>query len=169
MIEYYGKLIPTTIEELVDPNHSALVVVDVQNDFCVEDGKLACPEMVNDLKLLIGEARRTGVMLVHIQDTLLPNRLSDSAAWIRHYMVGLRTDDPRLVRESAVDGTWGHEIVDDVKPLKGEITIKKYRSSAFEGTPLDLLRTIGIAVAVLGAMLLIDHLPASRLRQGVHA
>jgi hypothetical protein len=41
-------------------------------------------------------------------------------------------------------------------------------SAPHSATPLDLLRTIGIAVAVLGAMLLLDHIAASRLRRVVH-
>ena len=139
MVEYYGREIPTTLSELVDPKHTALILVDIQNDFCIKNGKLTCPELVMNNKNLIEEARKVGVMIIFIQDTLLPERLSDSAAWIRHYMVGLKTNDPNQVKESALDGTWGHEIVEDIKPQKGDLIIKKFRSSSFEGTPLDLL------------------------------
>jgi nicotinamidase-related amidase len=38
MIEVYGRKVLTTIEELVDPRRTALVVIDVQNDFCSEGG-----------------------------------------------------------------------------------------------------------------------------------
>jgi nicotinamidase-related amidase len=139
MVEYFGKEIPTKLEELVGSYHTALIVVDVQNDFCIREEELACPEMVKKLKALIESARQAGVMVVYIQDTLLSDRRSDSAPWIRHYMIALKTDDPTAVKEIALDGSWGHEIVDDIKPLSREIIIKKYRSSAFIGTPLDLM------------------------------
>jgi nicotinamidase-related amidase len=150
MVEWFGKEIPTKLGELVKPYHTALIVVDVQNDFCMREGKLDCPDMVRQLKALIESARRAGVMVVYIQDTLLSDRRSDSAAWIRHYMIALKTEDPTLVKEIAVDGTWGHEIVDDIKPLPGDIIIKKYRSSAFYGTPLDMmLRSNMIKTAII--------------------
>ena len=44
-----------------------------------------------------------------------------------------------------VYGTWGAEIIDELKPQPGDITIKKQRYDGFFGTNLDLiLRTLGI-------------------------
>ena len=53
---------------------------------------------------------------LYIQDTILEDRLSDSAPWVRHYMVGMKTDDPHDVTEGAREGTWRHAIVDEIKP-----------------------------------------------------
>ena len=39
MIEVFGRQLPLTLAELVDPRHTALVVVDVQNDICLPEGK----------------------------------------------------------------------------------------------------------------------------------
>lgn len=139
MIEHFGKRIPTTLEELVRPEDTAVIVVDVQNDFCTKEGKLTCPEMVTKLRSLIEAARRAKVLVIYIEDTLLPRRMSDSAPWIRHYMIGMQTNDPRRVKESVLDGSWGQQVVDDIKPLPEDIIIKKFRSSSFLGTPLDLI------------------------------
>ncbi|MDX6466088.1 MAG: hypothetical protein QOI27_1128, partial [Gaiellaceae bacterium] len=38
MIEIEGKQVFTELEELVDPKHTALVVVDMQRDFCIPGG-----------------------------------------------------------------------------------------------------------------------------------
>ena len=86
MIKYYNKNILRTIEELVDPKNVALVVVDVQNDFVMKDSELQCPKMVNKLKNLIESARKAGVIVIYLQDTLLPKRLSDSAPYFEKYM-----------------------------------------------------------------------------------
>jgi nicotinamidase-related amidase len=141
----YGKQIPTTLQDLVEPKATALIVVDVQYEFATRDGKLLFPEMVDNLRHVIEQARRVGVLVVYIQDTLLPGRFSDSPAWVRHYMAAEKTQDPHAISVEAVDGTPGHQIIDDVRPLAGELVIKKHRSSAFVGTPLDLLlRSNGI-------------------------
>ncbi|MGA3297923.1 MAG: isochorismatase family cysteine hydrolase [Candidatus Bathyarchaeia archaeon] len=141
----FGKEIPTSLEDLVDPRKTALVIIDVQNDYAKENGRLLFPEMVASLKRVIDEARRIGVLVIYVQDTLLPGRFSDSPAWVRHYMIPARTDDPETIGTDALDGSKGHQVIDEIKPLSNELIIKKYRSSAFVGTSLDLLlRSNGI-------------------------
>ena len=139
MIKYYNKEILRTLEELVNPEYAALVVVDVQNDFVKSDGKLACPDTIMKLKNLIESARKAGVMVVYLQDTLLPRRLSDSAPYFEKYMKFQGSDDPKDVKDEAVFETWGWEIIDEIKPLFGEPKIVKYRSDGFVGTGLDLI------------------------------
>lgn len=144
MIKYHGKEILTALEELVKPEHTALIVVDIQNDFCVlpleaarSERKLACPEMVSKTVNLIEHARQAEALVVYLQDTLLPRRMSDSAPYFKKYM--RRTGDPKKVKNKAIDRTWGHEIIEEIKPQPGEAMIIKYRSDGFVGTGLDLL------------------------------
>ena len=141
----YGKEIPTSLEDLVDPKKSALIIIDVQNDYARENGKLLFPEMVNNLRKVIDEARRVGVLVIYIQDTFWPGGFSDSPAWVRHYMLGEKQSDPENISADAIEGSMGHQIIDELKPLPTELVVKKYRSSAFVGTSLDLLlRSNGI-------------------------
>jgi ureidoacrylate peracid hydrolase len=105
----------------------------------MKDGKLACPGMVSKLKKLIENAREVGVMVVYLQDTLLPRRLSDSAPYFEKYMKYMDTDIPENVPDEAVYGTWGWEIIDEIEPLFGEARIVKYRSDGFVGTGLDVI------------------------------
>ena len=78
-------------------------------------------------------------MVIYLQDTLLPKRLSDSAPYFEKYMKYIETDDPEKVKDEAVFGTWGWKILDEIKPLIGEVQIVKYRSDGFIGTGLDLI------------------------------
>jgi ureidoacrylate peracid hydrolase len=131
------------LEQKVDPRSAALIVVDVQNDFCHEEGASAknAKEPGDDLPRtfvprlvhFIDEARRVGMPVIFIQTTHSP--ATDSEAWDerhegrRHYV--------------CLDGSWGAEFY-GVKPLPGETIVNKHRYSAFTGTNLDeILRSLG--------------------------
>ncbi len=115
----------------LDAARTALVIVDMQNDFVNPRGKLfvpTAPGTVPKIKRLLEKAREAEVMTVFTKDTHYPG-------------------DPefRIWGQHVVRGTWGWEIVDDLKPVEGEIVIEKTRYDAFYGTPLDdLLRAYGI-------------------------
>ena len=131
----YGKEIPISIPELVDPKHSALLIIDLQNDYAKRNGRLLYPQLVGNLVRIVEAARRAGILVLYIQDTVLRNRLSDSPAWIRHYMLGESKKDPARIGTGGLDGTKGQEIIDEIRPQENEIIVKKFRSSAFVGTP----------------------------------
>ena len=135
----YGKEIPISVEDLVDPKHTALLVIDVQNDYAKKNGQLLFPQLVKNLVRMVEAARRTGILILYIQDTLLRERLSDSPAWIRHYMLGESKKDPAEISAEGLDGSIGQQIIDEIRPQQNEIVIKKFRSSAFVGTGLDLI------------------------------
>jgi len=133
----YGKEIPVSIPELLDPKRSALLIIDVQNDYAKKNGQLLFPKLVKNLARLVKAARRTGILILYIQDTLRRDRLSDSPALLRRYMLG--ESKKSLAELSALDGTVGQQIIDEICPQRNEIVIKKFRSSAFVGTGLDLI------------------------------
>ncbi|WP_069807834.1 cysteine hydrolase family protein [Vulcanisaeta thermophila] len=111
-------------EELVlDPTRTAVVVVDMQNDFVRPNGKLYVPTAeatIPAIKRLIEKARDANVPVIYTQDWHFKN-------------------DPefRIWGEHCVMGTWGAEIVDELKPLPNDIVIRKRRYDAFFGTDLD--------------------------------
>lgn len=156
MREVYGKLVCETLAEVVHPSRTALLVVDVQNDYCSpggaldrEGGDIAMTRaVVPNVSALVEAARRYGVKVVWLQQTWLPGGASDSPAWI--YMKrrnGIRA-------ERCVEGTWGQQFVAGLEPRAGEPIVKKHRSSGFVGTNLDLiLRSNRIeTVVVIGVM-----------------
>lgn len=140
-----------SLEERVDPRHSALVVVDVQNDFCHEDGGLAragndmglVQEMVPRLAGTVEAARAAGVPLFFLR--IIQSDRTNSDAW-----EALEGDGGnRLV----VDGTWGAEYYGPIRPGEGEVEIIKHRHSGFNFTPLDsMLRSLSIRTVVIGGV-----------------
>ncbi len=123
-------------EVRVDPARSALIVVDMQNDFVSDGGSLRVPDAeatIPAIAALLELARGSGMRVVFSQDT--------------H-----REGDPewRIWPEHAREGTWGWEIVGALAPRADETVIRKVRYDAFYGTPLDhLLRLWGIDTLVL--------------------
>jgi nicotinamidase-related amidase len=160
LINIEGKNVFTELEELIDPAHTALVVIDMQRDFIEPDG--AYGELGVDLSMysesrprlaaLLAAARRGGMLVVHLQNTALPGRMSDSPAQIRFNLrmhEEVRHDGPPL--RYTVPGTPGYEFAPDFAPLPGELVVRKYRSSGFWGTNLDLLLgSNGIQTVVVG-------------------
>ena len=80
-----------TLEEKVDPKHSALLVIDVQNDFIHSDGghgkagAIVTPaqEMVPHLIKFIEEARRVGLPIIYTQAT--HSRWTDTPSWRQRF------------------------------------------------------------------------------------
>jgi nicotinamidase-related amidase len=153
MIIVENKCVYTTLAELIDPGHTALVVVDMQHDFCKADGafgKLGIDlsmyqPMIPRLAQLIAAARSASVLIIYIQMTVLPGRKSESPAQIRFNMRMHKTFHPENPLLYTIDGSAGQEIIPELAPQQGDIMVKKYRSSAFWGTNLNmLLRSNGI-------------------------
>ena len=147
-----GRLIYETLSELVGSEHTALLLIDMQNDFCSSGGTFALngydvsmyDAMVPRVERLLRAARNTNVLRIFIQNTTLAGHLSDSPAQVRFRMRLSRDPDAVSLRYTD-DDTWGQEFVPALAPETGEPVLKKYRSSAFVGTPLDLLlRSNGI-------------------------
>ena len=160
MITVDGKAVYTELVELVAARHTALLLVDMQRDFIDPDGLFG--ELGVDLTMyersrprlatLLAEARRAGALVIHVQNTALPDRMSDSPAQIRFNLrmhENARREGPPL--RYTVPGTIGYEFVDEFQPIAGELVVNKYRSSAFWGTNMEmLLRSNGVETVVIG-------------------
>jgi nicotinamidase-related amidase len=159
MIEVAGKQVFTELSEVIDPAHTALLIVDMQRDFCSAGGSFdrfgvdlsMYPPVIDRVAELIAAAREAGVLPVFIQMTVLPGQTSDSPAQIRFNMRlhdGHHGETEPLTY--TLDGSDGQKFVPGLEPLDGELVVKKYRSSAFWGTNLDLLlRSNGIKSVVI--------------------
>jgi len=161
MIEIAGKQVFTELAELVDPAHAALVVVDMQRDFCVAGGAFdrlgvdlsMYPPLIPRLARLIAGARAAAVPVYYVQMTVLPNRASESPAQIRFNLrLHLASHGDLDALSYTAEGSEGQQIIPELAPRDGDLVVKKYRSSGFWGTNLDLLlRSNGIrAVIVTG-------------------
>ncbi len=148
MITIENKVVFTTLAELVDPKHTALIVVDMQNDFCKPGGAFdqlgidisMYPAMLPHLSRMLAGAREVGVKVIYILMTVLPNRVSDSPAQIRFNMrLHLASHGAAQPLLYTIEGSAGQEILEELAPQAGDLVVRKYRSSAFWGTNLDML------------------------------
>jgi ureidoacrylate peracid hydrolase len=149
-----GVSVRDSLEEFVDPRTAALLVVDVQNDFCHSDGHFArykkdlasTQAMLPKLISFVNAAQDLGVRTVFIQQQTLPGGKSDSPAWLRFKCRDGKSPDYTL------KGSWGAALVDGLAPRANDITIEKFRPDAFVSTNIDqALRVNGIeSVIVLG-------------------
>lgn len=136
-------------EERIDPTHTAVLVVDIQNDFCAPDGyigrKYGCDAAANEALAarnvtLSDTARAAGCLIVWIQAIYDPVYLSAPMLM----KGGSAGNEVRCV-----DGSWGADFY-NVAPREGDLVIRKHRYSAFSGTSLDnLLRRNGIRTTVI--------------------
>ncbi len=150
MIRYNNMLIPTSIEEVIEPKHSAVIAIDLQRDLTIPrnpDDNMY-PDVVKKLAVFLDQARKYRTPIVYTQAFNSPDPHS-AANWYMSMRVR-RQKDPRKVIRKVVPGTRGAEILDEVKPRDGDIVISKPRNSAFFGTGLDLmLRNTGVKTVIL--------------------
>ena len=144
-----GKEVFTTIEELVNPKYTALLLIDIQNDYITPGGiwgekgnKFVLGQFVPNVKGVLEAARRSNILVAYAQLTIHPNFMAESPASLRSRLIriGYQSGDSidKLV-PYCIDGTWGWQIIDELAPLTNEIVIKKHRASAFIGTSLDMI------------------------------
>ncbi len=127
-------------EVRVDPGRTALIVVDMQNDFVKEGGSLVVPDAEGTIPViqrLLELARGPGMKVIFTQDT----HTDDDPEW-------------EIWPEHVREGSWGWHIVDELEPQDGELVIRKVRYDAFYGTHLDhFLRLWGMeSVIVCGTV-----------------
>ena len=113
---------------VLDASRTAVVVVDMINEFCKPGGKMVLPgyeTLMPQQKELIAAARRNDVPVIFVVDS---------------HRRDMRRDREWLKRTPhCVENTWATEIIDDLEPQDGDIRVIKHRYSAFFQTDLDLV------------------------------
>lgn len=147
-----NETVLSTLEQKIDPRHTAVVVIDVQNDFCHDEGYLhklgldisSTQAMLPALETFIAAARKTNVRVVFVQ-----------GIYNNQYLSGPFIDKDRkggLMVERCVEGSWGADFY-KVTPLPFEPVVKKHRYSAFIRTNLDqLLKEANIKTLILAGV-----------------
>jgi nicotinamidase-related amidase len=102
---------------------TALVIVDMQNDFVKEEGNLVVPaasETIGSIQQLLEAGRAHDVRIAYTQDTQVEDD-PEFDVWPQH----------------CLEGTWGWQIIDELMPEPDDLICKKNRYDGFYGTWLD--------------------------------
>ncbi len=135
---------PFTVS-VIHPTKTALIIVDMQNDFVAEGAPLRATmaaAVVPPLQRALTHARRTGMRVIF---TAQAHRRDGCDMGVFGNLW-----PPVAERVGLVDGEPGIDIYPELQPLPHEIVLKKRRYSAFYGTELDIiLRSSGIETAII--------------------
>jgi len=140
----------------MDPQKTAVVLVEFQNDFTSEGGALhgavkdsmEATDMISNTQAAVAAARAAGATIIHA-----PIQFAEGYGEI--------TSTPYGILKGVVDtnafvkGSWGADFVEDVSPQAGDIVLEGKRGlDAFASTNLDfILRSKGIQTVALGGFL----------------
>jgi ureidoacrylate peracid hydrolase len=136
----------------MDLKRTALLVIDMQNAFVSKGGMfdLSGKDMdyiartVKPNRNIINAAGEKGVKVVYAVHRISAD-MKETGPMSRFSMTPERLKNPEIRNGSILEGTWGTEIIEELKPLEDEMVIVKRRFGAFSGTELDMmLRTFDI-------------------------
>lgn len=138
----------------LDLKRTALLIVDLQNDFLHADGAYArgganlpgAAALIANMKSVADAMRTAGGWIISTQFTLVPGRGGEPL--ISPHLKQLR---PFLAKGDFQPGAWGHSLIDELAPA--DFTIEKVAYSAFYMTRLEfVLRKVGIDTLLVGGI-----------------
>jgi nicotinamidase-related amidase len=155
-----GKLIT------LDLAHTAMIIVDMQNDFCHPDGWLAqlgtdispARTPIAPLRHLLPTLRSHDVPVIWVNWGNRPDRLNLSPALLHVYKpsgtgVGLGDVLPGSGAKVLERGSWSAAIVDELVVDQSDVQVAKYRMSGFQDTELDsILRNLDVTTLMFAGV-----------------
>jgi len=141
-----------------NPAHAALVLIDMQRDF-VEPGGFGetlgndvstLQAVVEPLKAVLADARERGLMVIHTREGHLPDLSDCPPAKLNRGAPSLRIGDPGPRGRILIRGEVGHDIIDELAPLPGELVVDKPGKGSFYATGLqDYLMKHGVTSLII--------------------
>lgn len=128
---------------------TALVVIDMQRDFLLPGGfgeslgndvsRLLA--VVPPLAELLAAARAQEMLVIHTREGHLPDLSDCPPAKLNRGAPSMRIGEPGRYGRILIRGEYGHDIVDELAPVAGEIVIDKPGKGAFYATDLQQILT----------------------------
>lgn len=157
---------------IVDLARTALIIIDMQNDFCGEDGWVAsmgidfaaARNLVEPINRVADALRRHDVPVLWVNWGVRADRANLSPSTQHPFnplgmgpgLAGARTTNEHSYNVLEKDG-WGADLVDGLERAPGDIWVDKHRISGFWDTPLDsILRNLNVST-LLFAGINADH------------
>jgi ureidoacrylate peracid hydrolase len=137
---------PDSIE--IDWQKTAVIVVDMQNAFISKGGMfdllgydiLPNAKIIEPIRQICSRARSKSMKVIYIAHVFSPDLREigpESSFWYKSPKIF--QEDPRWHDKFLIRGTWGADIIDQLKPQDDDILVEKPRFSAFFGTNLDVI------------------------------
>jgi ureidoacrylate peracid hydrolase len=136
----------------IDPAKTAMIVVDMQNDFAAKGGLFDHADVditgarnaIPHIQTSIATGRQAGIPVIYLKMGFKPDLsdlgTEDSVNRVRHlhFGVGQTTQAPNgRTGRFLVRGTWNTDIVSELEPQPKDVVIYKTRFSGFYQTELD--------------------------------
>ena len=150
----------------IDLTRTAMIVVDMQNDFCHAQGWLASIGVdvtparapIKSLHAFLPRLRDAHVPIIWLNWGARPDRMNLSPALLHVYKgsgrsAGLGDPLPATGSRVLTEASWSAQIVDELHQDAADIHVSKHRMSGFWDTPLDsILRNLDVKTLLFGGV-----------------
>lgn len=154
----HGKILKAEPEYIqIAPEHTALIVIDMQNAYTSQGGYLdlagfdvsKTKPVVNNIIKAVEAAHASGIQVIYFKngwdDQYVEAGGKNSPNFHKSNALKTMRLKPELQGKLLAKGGWDFELIDELKPLSQDIVIEKPRYSGFFNTALDsMLRSRGI-------------------------
>ncbi len=134
MLNFSGIDIPTSVEEAVCLNRTALLIYDMQVGVLQQMND--AETVIDSVEAVLRAARSVGLRTYFMRHTSLPKNLMGRFQ-LRQALMWQKSNDPADVQPWFTRDSAGTAIVPQLAPSAQEAVFDKLSMSAFEGTPLD--------------------------------
>jgi len=152
MLKVQGFTVPRTLEEVISPDNTALLIYDMQAGITRQIAN--ADEIISRVRLILDSARRIGMRTFFTRHMSLPKNLM-GAFQFRTALAWQRADSPDKIQPMFLRDSPAFQIIPELQPLPSEAIFDKITMSAFAGTPLEIaLRDCGIRSFIVAGIAL---------------
>jgi len=141
-----------------EPQHTALLVIDMQNDFVNPGGfgeflgndVSLLRRVIEPIKKVLETVRQTPIKVIHTREGHRHDLSDCPPSKLMRGRLKMGIGDEGPMGRILIRGYKGHDIIDELKPIEGEPIIDKPGKGSFYATDLDLiLKNLGIKYLII--------------------